>query len=170
MAAEKAAKRVRGVKAMVEQIEVKIPSAMKRTDADIARAALDALAWHVEVPSHRIKVKVENGWLTLEGELEWAFQRDAALRSVRYLTGVSGVTNLLTIKPRVETTAIKSKIAEAFKRNAELEAGRIKVQAVGGRVTLDGKVQNWLERDEAARIAWAAPGVIMLENRITVSP
>jgi osmotically-inducible protein OsmY len=169
LAAEKAVKKVRGVRAVAEEIEVRIPMVTRRTDADIARAALNALHWHVQVPEERIKVKVENGWVTLEGELDWAYQRDAAMTCVRDLTGVSGVTNLLTVRPKVKIQEIKTKIGEAFKRSAELDANRIVVEVINRKVRLSGKVHSWTERDEAARIALAAPGVSVVENRIAVS-
>lgn len=170
LAAEKAAKRVRGVKAVAEDIAVKVPTGLERTDTEIASAAVVALGWDVEVPHEKVKVEVENGWVTLEGEVDWAFQRDAATRSVRYLTGVRGVTNLITIKPRVETWALKRRIADAFKRNAELDANRIQVDAIGGRVALYGHVHSWQERDEATQVAWSAPGVVIVENHIAVTP
>lgn len=170
LAAEKAAKRVQGVKAVAEEIEVRVPSQMKRTDADIAQAALNALEWHVLVPHDRVKVKVEGGRVTLEGELDWGFQRDAAMEAVRHLTGVHGVTNLISVQPRVEAQEIRTRIAAAFKRSAELDADRIKVEAAGGKVTLSGNVHSWVERDEAVRVAWAAPGVSAVENHISVSP
>jgi osmotically-inducible protein OsmY len=169
LTAEKAVKRVRGVRGVAEEIEVRIPSVTKRTDADVARAALNALHWHVQVPEERIKVKVENGWVTLEGELDWAFQKQAAMDCVRDLTGVTGVTNLLIVKPKVKTQEIKAKIGDAFKRSAELDANRIFVDAVDGKVTLTGKGHSWAEKDEAGRIASAAPGVSTVQNRIAVS-
>jgi osmotically-inducible protein OsmY len=170
LAAEKAAKRVRGVKAVAEDIAVKVATGLERTDTDIAYAAVGALGWDVEVPHEKVKVKVEDGWVTLEGEVDWAFQRDAATRVVRYLMGVRGVTNLITIKPRVETWALKRRIADAFKRNAELDAKRIQVDAVGGRVSLYGNVHSWQEHDVATQVAWSAPGVVMVENHLAVSP
>ncbi|MGH7289139.1 MAG: BON domain-containing protein [Myxococcota bacterium] len=169
LAAEIAAKRVRGVLAVTGEIEVKLPSSLKRTDAEIARAVLDALGWNVELPHDKVKVKVEDGWVTLEGELDWAFQRDAAMRSVRYLTGVRGMTSLVTIKPRVETSTIKRRIADAFRRNAELDAGRIWVDAIGGRVALYGRVHSWQEHEQATQVAWSAPGVVV-QNNLTVEP
>lgn len=170
LAAEKAAKRVRGVKAVAEDIAVRVRTGLERNDTEIASAAVVALGWDVEVPHEKLKVKVEDGWITLEGEVDWAFQRDAATRVVRYLMGVRGVTNLITIKPRVETAAIKRRIGEAFKRNAELDANRIQVDAIGGRVALYGNVHSWQEHDEATHVAWSAPGVVMVENHIAVAP
>ena len=140
-----------------------------RADADIARAALNALEWDVRVPNELIKVKVENGWVTLEGELNWGYQREAAMDAVRDLTGVHGVTNQITIKPKVKTQEIKAKISDAFRRSAELDANRIIIEAADGKVTLSGKVHSWLEREEAARVAWAAPGVSTVQNYIAVS-
>jgi osmotically-inducible protein OsmY len=121
------------------------------------------------VPNETITVKVENGWVTLEGEVDWAYQKDAAANAVRYLTGVHGISNLINVKPRVRTVEIREKISEAFKRSAELDAKRIIVEASEGKVTLSGRVHSWLEHDEAARIAWAAPGVSKVDNRINVS-
>jgi osmotically-inducible protein OsmY len=169
LAAEKAAKRIRGVRGVAEEIEVRIPSAMKRTDADIARTALNALEWDVQVPNERIKVKVENGWVTLEGEVDWGFQREIAMDTVRDLMGVRGVFNMILVKPKVKTQEIKAKISDAFKRSAELDANRIIVEAADGKVKLSGTVRSWVERDEAARVAWAAPGVSAVENHIAIS-
>jgi len=129
LAAEKAAKRVRGVLAVAEEIEVKLPPALIRTDADVARAVLNALEWDVQVPSGKIQVKVENGWVTLEGEVSWEFQKRSATEAVRHLTGVRGVSNLIDVKPRVETQEIKDEIGQAFKRNADLDANRVRVDA-----------------------------------------
>jgi osmotically-inducible protein OsmY len=169
LAAERAAKRVRGVRGVAEEIEVRIPMVTQRTDADIARAALNALQWNVRVPDEQVKVKVEDGWVTLEGEVDWGFQKEASVDAVRDLIGVCGVSNLLTVKPKVQTQEIKAKIAQAFKRSAELEADRIKVEAMNGKVTLSGKVHSWSERDEASRVAWAAPGVSAVVNQLMIS-
>lgn len=167
-AAEKAAKRVHGVRAVANELDVNLPGSSERTDEDVAMGVVNALKANTLVPDQKVKVTVSKGWVTLEGEVEWNYEKTAAENAIRYLTGVKGVSNLITVKPRVSPSDIKDKIERAFKRSAELDANRITVEVDGGKVTLRGTVRSWAERDEAAREAWAAPGVWSVENHIVV--
>jgi osmotically-inducible protein OsmY len=171
-AAEDAAHRVRGVKAVANDIEVRLPNSAERTDADIAAAVTRALEWDAFVPIEKLNVTVAKGWVTLRGEVEWQYQKEDAERAVRRLTGVRGVTNLLTVRPRVKPSSqeLKRKIEEALVRSAETDAERITVEVQDNKVILKGTVHSWAERQEAERVAWSAPGVIAVENRITVIP
>lgn len=169
-AAEQAAKRVYGVKAVADEIAVRLPSAGERSDTDIARAAVDALVWNASVPDDKIKITVTNGWVKLEGDAEWDFQRKAAEEDVRRLIGVKGITNVIAVKPRASASDVKSKIEAAFLRSAEIDARRIAVDVHDGKAILHGNVRSWIEREEAERAALAAPGVARVENDLAIIP
>jgi osmotically-inducible protein OsmY len=168
--AEQAAKRVAGVRAVANDIEVRLPAIDQRPDPDIARDAVAALKAELPISHDRIKVIVKDGWVTLEGAVEWQYQKTTAENAVRKVKGVKGVTNVVTVKPKVEPSELQRKIIDAFKRNAEVDANRITVEANGSEVILKGTVRSWIEREEAERVAWSAPGVTKVEDRIVVSP
>jgi osmotically-inducible protein OsmY len=170
LAAERAAARVFGVKAVVEEIQVRLPSSLERSDEDIARVALTALEWNVAVPYHRIKVQVQDAVVTLSGEVDWWYQKDAAGDAVRKLVGVVLVSNQILIKPAVKPQDVKDRIESAFQRNALLDARRVTVETRGGKVILKGSVRNWAEREQVEWAAWAAPGVSEVESHIMFSP
>jgi osmotically-inducible protein OsmY len=171
-AAEQAVEHVRGVRAVANDIEVRLPGWAERTDADIAAAVARALEWDAVLPSGAVTASVSNGWVTLRGEVEWEYQRREAERQVRRLTGVRGVTNLITVHPKSRTSPdeLRRKIREALMRAAEVDAEQIEIDVQGDTVVLKGTVRSWAEREEAARAAWSAPGVTTVKNRIVVEP
>jgi len=170
MAAESAAHRVQGVKAVANDIEVRLPSSSERTDADLAAAVVNALKWDAFIPADKIDVTVSKGWVTLKGEVEFGFQRRAAERAIQRLSGVKGVSNLITIKPLLSPTDLKQKIEKALVRNAETDARHITVEVQGSKVILYGTVHSYAEKQEAEDTVWSAPGVSEVDNRIVVSP
>lgn len=157
--AERATQRVSGVKALAVEMKIKLTSFGKRSDADIAESAKNILGWTSSLPADTVKVMVEGGWLTLSGDVEWQFQRQDAADSVRYLSGVTGVSNQIAIKPSLSATVVKSDIEAALKRRAAADAKTIAVEVKGGDVTLTGTVHSWTERDLATRSAWGTAGV-----------
>jgi osmotically-inducible protein OsmY len=164
-AAEKAAQRVAGVKAVVEKIEVKVPGSFHKDDEDIAKAIINQFRWHAQVPDEMVKASVEKGWVELTGEVEWEYQRRAAEKVVRGLTGVRGLTNKVTIKARVAQPAeIKNKIEQALKRAAEREAEHLNIEVRGSRVLLSGKVRSFAELRDVRGAAWSAPGVTSVDD------
>jgi osmotically-inducible protein OsmY len=171
-AAERAAKRVAGVVGLANDLEVRLPGVDVRPDPDIAREVVAELKVWLPYSWEHITPVVKNGWVTLDGEVEWNYQREYAERAVRWIKGVKGVNNLIRLKPHTTPSPneIKQNIEEAFRRNALIDANRVTVEANGGEVILTGTVRSWAERQEAERAAWAAPGVLRVHNRISVSP
>ncbi|MBO9127877.1 MULTISPECIES: BON domain-containing protein [unclassified Rhizobium] len=166
--AERAVRRVKGVRGIAAEIDVRIFGAKETDDDDIARRAVKMLDWNVSVPKEAVQVRVLKGWVTLRGEVEWQYQKDAAFDAVRDLAGVVGVSNLVTLTPKLSAVDVKKRIEDAFLRDAEVEAKTIRVAVEGRNVILSGNVKTWSERRAAERAAWSAPGIISLDDRLTI--
>lgn len=168
-AAEEAAHRVHGVKAVVNDIEIHLPGSAERTDPDLAQAVTNALRWDAGIPADKIDVTVSHGWVTLKGEVEYGFQKMDAERAIRHISGIRGITNLITVKPHVSPTDLKQQIERELVRNAEIDASNVQVELDGCKVTLRGKVRSYAEWKAARDAAWLAPGVCEVVNRIEIS-
>jgi osmotically-inducible protein OsmY len=169
-AAEQAVKRVKGVRAIAQEIDVRYPNDQKTADDEIAKRAVNILRWSAVVPQDAVQVKIQDGWVTLTGQVDWQFQRTDAEAEIRKLSGVAGVVNNITIKSHVQSADVKRKIEDALKRSAEVEAQGIRVSLLGnGKVALDGRVHGWQERDAVSRAAWSAPGVVSVDDRLTIA-
>lgn len=168
--AERVALRVYGVKGLANDLVVHLVSLFERTDTELAQAAVAAFKWNTMVPKDGVTVAVKNGWLTLNGSVDWQYQKDAAARAVRDLTGVKGLTNSIIVEPHAKTIDVRDKIEAAFKRSAEIDARRINVTAANGTIILSGNVHSWAERQEAERAAWSAPGVTQVDDRLAIVP
>lgn len=171
LAAERAAQRVKGVKVIAVDIEVIVPNSPATTDAELATAVRNALMWNSNVDEDKIEVKVDNQWVFLDGVVEWKFEKGVAESMVEGLAGIRGITNHIQIRPReINENIIKKRIAAAFHRNATIDSKAIDVQVAGAKITMKGTVQSWLEKEEAARIAWSSPGVFEVDNQISIDP
>lgn len=168
-AAEKAAERVSGVRAVAEELEVHYPANMETGDDDIAKRAIQSISWDVMVPNDKVKINVAKGFITLTGELDYQYQKEAVESGIRRLSGVNGIFNEITIKPKVAPADLKAKIKAALVRNAQIDAEEIDVSTDGGNVTLRGGVDTYYERVVAERVAWSAPGVTRVDDLLTVN-
>jgi VCBS repeat-containing protein len=169
-AAARAVEAVRGVRAVADDLQVRLPQAFVRSDTEIAHAAVSALKWDVEVPDVRIKTLVDDGWISLDGNVDWQFQRTSAENAVRHLAGVKGVINRITVQqPQVSAYEVNQRIEGALKRSAALDADKINIEARNGKVVLRGTVRSWAERQDAERAAWAAPGVTEVDDELAVA-
>ncbi|NTF82945.1 BON domain-containing protein [Rhizobium rhizogenes] len=167
-AAERTTRRIKGVKAIAQDIEVRPAGTHKTADDEIAKRSVNTIAWHVTIPKDAVQVKVQNGWVTLNGRVEWQYQKTAAADAVRDLSGVVGVSNMIEVAPRASSADVKKRIEDAFRRDAEIEAKAININVADGKVTLQGKVKTWSERQAAEHAAWSAPGVRNVEDRLLV--
>jgi len=169
LGAERATSRVKGVRAVAEEIEVKLPYDLKRSDEDIAAAAIDRLGWNSNIPDDAIQVKVAQGWVTLNGAVNWHFEKEAAEQDIRALSGVIGVSNLVLVKPTINASNVKNDIEQALHRSWYYDPNTIQVNAEGGKIKLTGNVTTWNARSLAGSTAWSAPGALSVENAITVN-
>lgn len=166
---ERVVSRVKGVKGIAEEIEVRYPGTISTSDDEIAKRAVAMLKWSTVVPADKVQVKVQKGWVTLNGTLDWNYQKIGAADAVRNLDGVTGISNLIELRPRISSLDVKKHIEEALKRNAEVEAQGIRVNVAGNKVILEGSVKAWNERRVAEQAAWATPGVSVVDDRLTIS-
>lgn len=170
LAAERAVWRVKGVKAIAQEIQVRIPGDKQQNDDEIAQRAVSILAWNAAIPRDSVHLKVQHGWVTLGGQLDWNYQREAAENAIRKLSGVAGVINDITLKPAVQAVDVKQRITDALKRHAEVEAAKVQISVrEGGTVALEGEVDTWDERQAVVHAAWSAPGVRMVDDRLRIS-
>ena len=170
LAAENAAKRVKDVRAVAIDLAISLPDDQRCSDADLAAAALNALKWSSFVPEDKIRLKVDGGWITLEGEVEWQFQKTSAYSAVSNLIGVHGVINRIIVRPKITPVIVKDVIKKALERSADIEADSINILTDGGRIVLKGKVRSWAERKEVERAVWATPGVIEVKDELIIAP
>ena len=170
LAAENAVKRVKDVRAVAIDIAISLPDDQRRSDTDLAAAALNALKWSSFVPEDKIRLKVDGGWITMEGEVEWQFQKESAYSAVSDLIGVHGVINRINVRPNITPVIVKDVIKKALERSADIEADSINISTDGGRIVLKGKVRSWAERKEVERAVWATPGVIDVKDELIIAP
>lgn len=169
IAAENAAKRVKEVNTVVMDINIRMANECRRTDKDLTKAALNALKWSSFVPEDRLKLKIENGWITISGEVEWQFQKESATSAVEHLVGVRGVSNFIKVRPVLNTILVKDVIKKALERSADIDADKIDIKLSGGKILLTGKVRSWGQRKEVERAVWATPGVIDVNDQLTIA-
>ena len=169
IAAEDAVKRIKDVQGIVEEITVHLPNECKRKDFEIAQAAINAIKWHHNLPDEQIKVEVENGWLTLDGKVDWQYQKDAAANMVKDIIGLKGLTNQIVIRPVIFIPVVKDEIKKALSRSANIVSDNIFIETFGNKVILRGKVRSWSERNEVEKATWRAPGVMEVEDNIVIA-